>query len=586
MKRILLVILLVVSPLCSALAQGSYTAPEVTISSEKANIGGRIFYIHKVEAKQTIFSICKAYGITEDELAAANPDVKKNGLKAGSLIFVPQSAALANGWAVAAAPAETKAEEPAAADKASETPEEDGIEKASVEEPEGDFGLIKVIEHRIRWYESLRFIAWKYKVSEDDILDFNGLQNSDIRTGVILQIPVYGEIREQDDNDATDAAVISGTDTDGGYRDNTDESQETLPAKEVEHFNASNPLNISLILPFNANSSKPSVNMLDFYSGALMAVNAAKDAGSHVILNVFDLASGASSILADSKFIGSDCIIGPVSPESQGPFATFALEKGIPFVSPLDQKSEASAEGNPCYFFIPASQEVQMRSMISDLDARPSDNVFLFYNASLEEAQYVNQIKAMLDSAGVTYTPTSYNISSGRQFFSSLQSRFSKSNPAKVIVASEAEAFSADITRNLKLTVRRDQVATLWCSNKVRNYDSVDPEALYLLQTHICAPYFVDYSDEATKSFILKYRALFGTEPSAFSYQGYDILTYFISAMDRMGSAIVDEASSFRMSLLQSNIAFTRENENCGWSNSATRNIVYDRETLSISTGD
>lgn len=578
MKRILFALLLIVTPLCSALAQGSYAASEVTISGEKANIGGRIFYIHKVEAKQTIFSICKAYGITEDELAAANPDVKKNGLKAGSLIFVPQSSALANGQAVVTAPAETKAEEPAAANNINETV----VEKASWEESERDFGLIKVIEHRVRWYESLRFIAWKYKVSEDDILDFNGLEKSEVKSGVVLQIPVYGDLTDQDDNDATGVAAVDGTDE---TRPDEDQNQDTTSVKEIERFGASNPLHISLILPFNA-SGKASVNMIDFYSGALMALNDAKEKGAHVVLNVFDLAAGTDAILADSKFSESDCVIGPVSPESQSPFASFALERGIPFVSPLDQKSASFTEENPCYFFIPASQEVQMRNMISDLNAKPSDNVFLFYDASLAEAQYVNQIKAMLDSAGVTYTPTSYNIRSDRQFFSSLQSRFSNSNPAKVIVASEAEAFSADITINLKFIVRRDQLATLWCSNKVRNYDSVDPEALYLLQTHICAPYFVDYSDEATNSFILKYRALFGTEPSAFSYQGFDILTYFITAMGRMGSAIVDEASSFRMNLLQSNIAFTRENENCGWSNSATRNIVYDRETLSISTGD
>ena len=583
MKRIFLALFLALAPLCATFAQGSYSAPEVAISSEKANIGGKIYYIHKVEAKQTIFSICKAYGITEDELAKANPDVRKNGLKAGSLIFVPQSSSLAEAQVSAVSPAEVSATDTDAAAEPQEEPQQKT--EVSEDEPQGELGLVKVIEHRIRWYESLRFIAWRYNISEDDILDFNGLENSDIRTGVILQIPVYGEVREQDDNDATEAAAVSGTDTDGNEVE-TDESQEAVPAKEIERFNASNPLNISLILPFNASSSKPSVNMMDFYSGALMAVNAAKEAGSHVILNVFDLASGASSILADSKFIGSDCIIGPVTPESQEPFAAFALENGIPFVSPLDQKSESSADGNPCYFFIPASQEVQLKNMVEDLDAKPSDQVFLFYNSSGEEAQYVDQVKALLDSAGIAYTPTSYAISSGRQLFSSLQSGFSKSNPAKVIVASEAEAFSADITRNLKLTVRREQAATLWCSNKVRNYDAIDPEALYLLQAHITAPYFVDYSDEATKSFILKYRALFGTEPSAFSYQGYDILTWFITAMNSLGSAVVDDASSVRMNLLQCNIAFTREDENCGWRNSATRNLVYDRETLSISTGD
>lgn len=45
--------------------------------------------MHKVERKETIFSISREYGITEEELIAANPELKKGKLKKGTFLFIP-----------------------------------------------------------------------------------------------------------------------------------------------------------------------------------------------------------------------------------------------------------------------------------------------------------------------------------------------------------------------------------------------------------------------------------------------------------------------------------------------------------------
>lgn len=45
--------------------------------------------MHKVERKETIYSISREYGITEEELIAANPELKKGKLKRGTFLFIP-----------------------------------------------------------------------------------------------------------------------------------------------------------------------------------------------------------------------------------------------------------------------------------------------------------------------------------------------------------------------------------------------------------------------------------------------------------------------------------------------------------------
>ncbi len=45
--------------------------------------------MHKVERKETIFSICQEYGITQEDLLALNPELKNGKLKKGMFIFIP-----------------------------------------------------------------------------------------------------------------------------------------------------------------------------------------------------------------------------------------------------------------------------------------------------------------------------------------------------------------------------------------------------------------------------------------------------------------------------------------------------------------
>lgn len=46
---------------------------------------------HKVAKKETVYGISRQYGITQEELLAANPQVGEKGLKKGTLLCIPYS---------------------------------------------------------------------------------------------------------------------------------------------------------------------------------------------------------------------------------------------------------------------------------------------------------------------------------------------------------------------------------------------------------------------------------------------------------------------------------------------------------------
>ena len=72
----------------AAVAQ-EYVPTPVTISSEKVKFNGKVYYAHPVLERQTLFSISKAYGVTENDLYEANPSLRETGLQKGTILLIP-----------------------------------------------------------------------------------------------------------------------------------------------------------------------------------------------------------------------------------------------------------------------------------------------------------------------------------------------------------------------------------------------------------------------------------------------------------------------------------------------------------------
>ena len=69
---------------------GYVGAQEIKIekSTEKIVYQGKSYYLHTVKAKETLFSICKAYGVSVDEVKALN-DKSDNALSIGDVLRIP-----------------------------------------------------------------------------------------------------------------------------------------------------------------------------------------------------------------------------------------------------------------------------------------------------------------------------------------------------------------------------------------------------------------------------------------------------------------------------------------------------------------
>ena len=79
-SRIITVAAMMMTYTVSVTAQ-EYISPVVEVSDQKVKKDGKVYYSHVVMERQTMYSISKAYNVTQEEIYEANPGLKENGLK-------------------------------------------------------------------------------------------------------------------------------------------------------------------------------------------------------------------------------------------------------------------------------------------------------------------------------------------------------------------------------------------------------------------------------------------------------------------------------------------------------------------------
>ena len=569
------------------LSAQDYQPVPVTISRSQVSEKGKTYYVHIVLERQTIYGITKAYGVTADDLYAANPTLAQKGLQAGTVIYIP----------VVSKDKGTSKSSGSTADAASaRTPDADGY-----------------VQHTVKWFEDIYDVAGEYNVTAQEIMAANGLKSSRISKRQTLRIPVTEKARENLKKEFPNLASIVVTPpakAETAKTETAKPAETTVAAKpetavvvpekpatktaqpeekkavEEETAEASPVLldwlsgmagtgaaEMALILPFNA-SGKASESNMDFYSGVLMALRALEKEGVKATLNVYDLQAGIPSSYDLGK---NDFILGPIT---TGDLTTILGVTGgrVPVVSPLDQKAGDLAQTHKGFIQAPSSVATQYAELVAwagEESARGDQIILVTEKSSNGSTAPAVGLREALLSAGTAFDGVSLTQGESRSLSTALTSRLTKGGVNRVIVASENETFVANLVRNLGLLLGRGYKVVMYAPSRVRTFDSIDTSTYHQCSLHICSPYFADYDAEDVKSFIRSYRALFRTDPSQFAFQGYDLARYFAGLVARYGNqwtrALVQETGTG----IHTDLRFETV-RNGSYRNTGMRRIVYD----------
>ena len=473
---------------------------KITISDQIVSVKGEKMYVHNVNKGETIYSICKAYNITADELQRLNPIIS-DGLKAGQLLYIPvkylQTA---------------KAEEP----------EETQPDQPQQQEPQG------YITHKVKWYEDLDEIAEKYGVTPEEILAFNNIKKKrKVKTGMELMIPLKQKtepyIVETDpsqntvdpDNPQTNPDVVEETDT-------TTTPEYTYDNYTMPEVDKTKTRVVTLLLPLNS-EGKANGNYMDFYSGALMALEQIKRDGGNIHLNVIDYASADLASIAESdKVVDADMLIGPIRYDALKEFVGVANRLRIPLISPLDAAADSLLEESPYLFQAALSKKRQAEAMAEMIAEKyrtfQNPNIILVYNSESSMGSQGEMLKTALEERGL-YVDNAGGIGA--------LAHMRRDRENIVVILTTAESYAAEALRNLDIKMIPPEKVFLFANSRWKTFETLDMNLYFKYNLQICMPYNVDLDRDEVKQFIRRYRSLYKREPSANAFSGFDIVYLF-----------------------------------------------------------
>ncbi len=541
--------LTVLSP-ADAIAQDSYVPTPVTVSKEKVKVGGKLCWSHVVLERQTLYSISKAYGVSVEDIYKYNPSVRTEGLKKNAIILIPvveDETATKPAKDKESAKAETA--KPAAKDKESaktETAKPAAKDKEPAKTETAKPAAKTRTVHTVRWYETIETIAEKYGVSVEAIMRANKLSGKELKSRQKLVIPsrdaAAETVRETEAARQGSAETPTqemkpgkspadyGTGTDTETKVKPEDELSTAESAETGSGSAAgirkeSSVNFALVLPFMAGTEKPSSSSFDFYCGALLAARELGLDSLSVNISVFDTGTDA---LTRRSFDSEDFIIGPLSPADIRKVHDAAGDD-VAIISPLDPKAAALTGEFPKLVQVPTPHDLQYADLVQWIadETQSGDRTVLISEKGGKESEAMKVFTEILDISGLKYKDLQYSLLEGRDIIAKLKSITVESPKTnRFIIASESEAFVNDVFRNISLLSRENRKVEVFCHSRVRGYD-IEVESLHNNDLHISLAYYIDYNTPETISFVKAYRALFNTEPTQFSFQGYDVTKYF-----------------------------------------------------------
>lgn len=539
-----------------------YANTPVSISKEKVKINGQTCYSHVVLERQTLFSISKAYNVSVDDIYKYNPSVRQSGLVKNSIIIIP----VAEGTAV---------KEDEAKQVEAEAAVQESVQKAEKEPIKKETARKKKKIHTVKWYENIDDIASKYGVTVEEIMAANKLSDRKLKSRMKLEIPEPGEVviadvptEEENIPQADSTTVVSH---DGQIAEETEDESPWWSFRKNEKVTA------SLLLPFKATGTSGSRSNMDFYSGVLLAINDLAASGISTDLNVYDIADGSYDP-SRNDIRNSDIIIGPVSVKDIT-MSLASVGNSSVLVSPLDPKAESLVSTHPDMVQAPTPHKMQYEDLAAWIkeDCLPDDKVILISEKGARLTEAALEMKQSVDSAKIDYSSFSYSILEGRDIEKPLKALMTNTATNRVMIISENEAFVNDVVRNLNMMIHQKYNVILYGPSKIRSFETIEVENFHKTNLHVSLTYYIDYNDPRVKNLLMKYRALFNTEPTQFAYQGYDIASYFIELCSKYGKDWQKYLPHEEKSMLQSTFKCMQQGDG-GYVNHGVRRIVYEKD--------
>lgn len=553
------------------------------------------YYYHKVNKKQTIFSISKQYGITANELIRYNPEIS-GGLNAGQVLKIPVR------------------------NENTPTLSEQMIKVTDNLKSTSDSGTeVEYRFHTVVAGETLYSLEQKYTVSREELTRLNPSLQNGLQTGTRLKIPekkkilskvevslkpevnTVATVEKETEAEIAGCTPITGRNTkkykaalllpfylSGNESVNLSDLNKRLLINKVEADKLSSQMNYSntdtLAMKSIAKIDPRAESFLEFYEGALLAIDSLQQEGMNIELYVFDATNQnrINDLLQLDVFRELDLIIGPVHAEIQESVASFAAKNRIPMISPL--ASTGNFENNNAWYFkVNPTRDYQNEQTAEYVATEFRDKNFILLpmngGSNSQEAKLAELSKTKLLAARQSSNIRGnkfHEYSFQKQGLNAVKPMLDEASENVFIIPTDNEAQVSVAVTNLNAIAESFDVVLIGTSNLTK-LKSIQTENYHHIRLRYLSTTFIDYNKPLVRRFVSRYRENFSTEPSQFSHQGFDVSYYFLSALLHYGKDFRACLPDYPMELTQTVFNFRKVSPMGGFMNSGMFVTAYER---------
>ncbi len=309
---------------------------------------------------------------------------------------------------------------------------------------------------------------------------------------------------------------------------------------------------IALLLPFSIDNAEldklisednitgyQPLASLEFYEGALMAIDTLKKLGVNLNIVVYDTKKDSLStaiLMQHDEFAKMDLIIGPVFNDGLRAAAKIAKEKEVYTVSPLSPQGNITEENK---FFLMANAPIatQLQKTIDYITTEHKNaNIILVFR---ESVPYEQKIAEEFRTEFITANKNKFSSLKEASSISGVQENLSDAENF-IFLASNDEYFANGFIRDLSKMSRNNDI-TLLGLQSLLSLESISLDYFETLHFQYPTCYWVDQNAPRVKEFNTTFTYKYGIRPSEFAYRGYDLLMYFGTLMSNYGPAIDQE---------------------------------------------
>lgn len=569
----------------------AFSQQEVVVerSVNKVILEGKVYYIHIVEPGQTLYSISRAYNISQKEISVENPGVI-SGIRIGQTLKIPVEPLGAEDQVDTSEPEVLRSDRSTHKVKKGETfysisrkygISEEELQKAnpsvrmddlrpgqrliippqsqSEEDLANSYNEEGLAYHKVKRKETLYSIAAYYGLTVQDIRNANPeLGWGGPKSGQVIRIPLpqlVDQLESARDTLPMDPFLLEPSDS----------IVEIYSYEELlgPHDNPNRTYHVAFFIPFDFREPEPldslikdieseyrkariteryrmeekvpqAVPYLEFFQGSLLALDSMRKTGMKLDVRFYDTRKSMArmnELLEEPGIDNMDLIIGPFFPFNLEIASEFARRHRIPMVTPFYSQLDFLGD-NPYLFQVNPSLERSYSDLARLVASKYDYNiVYVREEDSLDREKHMLLQELIFDGFDA-YHPEEPVIF--KELVLTLDHTdeivlsLSRDRKNLIVVPSRNEALASRVVNTLYFRLN-DYDIELVGTPHWTEFSSIDSRYYHGLGLIFYSPFRMDYLDPKVDSYLKIYRDHFYAEPGAMSRQG---INYGIAGFD------------------------------------------------------